>query len=47
MEENPPDENARAVRLFNAALAAHPRLDSLILPIIRNYIDGISISIVK
>ena len=46
-EEKPPDENARAVRLFNAALAAHPRLDSIILPIIRTTIDGLSISIVK
>ena len=47
MEETPLDEPARAVRLFNVALAAHPRLDSIILPIIRNTIDGLSISIVK
>ena len=47
MEETPPDEPARAVRVFNVALAAHPRLDSIILPIIRTTIDGLSISIVK
>ena len=41
------DENARAMRVFNAALAAHPRLDSIVVPIMREHIDGISISIVR
>jgi predicted O-methyltransferase YrrM len=43
----PPDENARAVKAFNEALAAHPRLESIVLPIVRSRIDGLSISIVK
>ena len=47
MAATPPDENARAARAFNAAIAAHPRLDSIIVPIVRQTIDGMSISIVK
>ncbi len=46
MEADPGDANARAVRAYNAAIAAHPRLDSIVLPIIRENIDGLSISIV-
>jgi predicted O-methyltransferase YrrM len=41
------DENARAARAFNETLAVHPRLESLILPIARKTIDGMSISIVR
>ena len=41
------DDNARAARAFNATLAAHPRLDSIILPIMRKTIDGLSISLVR
>lgn len=47
LEADPPDVPARSVKAFNEALAAHPRLDSLILPIIRARLDGLSISIVK
>lgn len=47
LEASPSDENARAVRAFNAKLAANDRLDSLILPIMREKIDGLSISIVR
>jgi predicted O-methyltransferase YrrM len=47
MQDPPPDENARGARAFNAALAAHPRLESIILPTYKQKIDGISISIVK
>jgi hypothetical protein len=35
------------VRAFNAKLASSPRLDSIILPIVREHLDGVSISIVK
>lgn len=42
----PPEAADRAIREFNAALAAHPRLDSLILPVFRNKLDGLSVSIV-
>lgn len=47
MNESPEDANARAARHFNAKLAAHPRLESTIVPIARKTIDGMSISIVK
>ena len=42
----PDDESARAARAFNAAIAAHPRLESIVVPIMRQQIDGLSISIV-
>ena len=41
------DENARGARAYNAAIAAHPRLESIVLPIIRKNLDGLSISIVR
>ena len=47
LEEAVSDSRARGARAFNEALAAHPRLDSLILPVIRERLDGLSISIVK
>jgi predicted O-methyltransferase YrrM len=46
MEAVPPDDSARGAKAFNEALAAHPRLESIVLPIVRDTIDGISISIV-
>jgi predicted O-methyltransferase YrrM len=47
LEENPADANARGVKAFNEAMAAHPRLESIILPIYRDKLDGLSISRVK
>jgi predicted O-methyltransferase YrrM len=47
MEANPPEENARSARAYNDAIASHPQLDSIVLPIIREAIDGLAISIVK
>lgn len=47
MQNQPPDENAVAAKSFNATLAGHPGLESLIVPIIRKRIDGLSVSIVK
>ena len=47
METNPSDDNAKGARAFNTVLAAHPRLESTIVPIIRHTIDGMSISIVR
>ena len=46
LEAVPPDESARGARAFNAALAAHPHLESIVLPIVRDTVDGLSISIV-
>jgi len=42
-----PDPLVQGIRAFNARLAAHPRLDSIILPIFRDQLDGLSISIVR
>ena len=47
LDEPPGDENARAARRFNAALAGDHRLESIVVPIVRQYVDGISISLVK
>jgi predicted O-methyltransferase YrrM len=47
IEASPVDDNAKGARAFNAAIAAHPQLQSVIVPLVRDTIDGISISIVK
>jgi predicted O-methyltransferase YrrM len=47
IEENPTDANVRGVKSYNNAVAAHPRLESIALPMIRDKIDGIAISLVK
>ena len=47
MDANSQDENARAARAFNAKLAAHPRLESIIVPFVKTRVDGMSISRVK
>jgi predicted O-methyltransferase YrrM len=46
MDAQSTDENARGARAYNAAIAAHPRLESIVLPIIRGNLDGLGISIV-
>jgi len=46
LADQPVDDNARAVKAYNETIAKHPRLDSIILPIIRTNLDGLSISIV-
>ena len=46
MDDPLPDDNARGARAFNAALAAHPRLESIVVPILRHTVDGLSISLV-
>ena len=45
---NPPkdDVNAVAIAQFNKMLATNPRLQSVILPIVRETVDGVGISIV-
>jgi len=47
MEEHPQDPSDFGGRAYNAEAAAHPRLDSIALPIFKNKIDGIAISVVK
>jgi predicted O-methyltransferase YrrM len=47
IDDQPADESERGAKAFNEALAANHRLDSIILPIIRTTLDGLSISIVE
>jgi caffeoyl-CoA O-methyltransferase len=47
MDEQPQDGAARGARAYNESMAARPELESIILPIIRENLDGLSISIVK
>ncbi|HVV46908.1 MAG TPA: O-methyltransferase [Bryobacteraceae bacterium] len=42
-----PDADARAITEFNKLIATHPRLESVLLPIVKGKIDGMAISIVK
>jgi predicted O-methyltransferase YrrM len=46
---NPPsdDESAKGAAIFNRKMAQHPRLESIVLPIMRDSIDGLGIAIVK
>lgn len=46
LDPPPNDASAVAAAAFNAAVAAHPRLESLVVPVMRQYVDGLSISIV-
>ena len=45
---NPPKDDVAAVAIaqFNKTLATNPRLQSVILPIVRELVDGVGISIV-
>ena len=47
IDDLPADESARGAKAFNDALAVNQRLDSIILPIIGDTLDGLSISMVK
>lgn len=47
LEPTPDDENVRGAKAYNEAIASHPRLESIVLPIIRDTIDGLSLSIVR
>lgn len=38
------DESARATREFNERIAQHPRLSAIVLPLIRERIDGLAIA---
>ena len=41
---NPEDQSARATREFNESLARDPRLSALILPLLRERVDGLAIA---
>ena len=47
LDDSTTDENARGAQAYNKAIASHPRLESIVLPIIRDKVDGLSISIVR
>jgi predicted O-methyltransferase YrrM len=47
LEASPADSRVVGVKQYNEAIARHPRLDSIVLPIVRNNLDGLSISIVR
>jgi predicted O-methyltransferase YrrM len=47
LADNSPDSADRGARAYNDAIAHHPRLESLILPIVRRRVDGLAISIVR
>ncbi len=42
-----PDADARAIAEFNRLIATDPRLESVLLPIVKGKIDGMAISLVK
>jgi predicted O-methyltransferase YrrM len=44
LDENPADPNARGAREYNAAAAAHPRLESIAVPMFKEKIDGMTFS---
>lgn len=41
------DANAQGARAYNAAVAAHPQLESVIVPVLREKLDGLSIALVR
>ena len=41
------DESARGARAYNEAIASHPRLESIVLPLVRDKVDGLSLSRVR
>jgi predicted O-methyltransferase YrrM len=47
LDDQTQDESARGARAYNEAMAAHPHLESVLLPIIRDKVDGLSISLVR
>jgi predicted O-methyltransferase YrrM len=47
MDAHPADPNDEGAKAYNDAIASDPRLESLILPIVRARVDGLSISLVR
>lgn len=42
-----PDADAQAIVEFNKLIASHPKLESILFPIVKGKVDGMAISIVK
>lgn len=47
MDDSPLDAFDAGAKAYNETIAHHPRLDSIVLPILRARVDGMAISIVK
>ena len=47
LESQPADRNDQGAKAYNEAIAHNPRLDSIVLPLIRDQVDGLAISIVR
>jgi predicted O-methyltransferase YrrM len=47
MEDNPDDASDRGAKAYNAAAAADPRLETIALPMFKDKIDGMAISLVR
>ena len=47
LDSKPADPNDAGAKAYNEAIAGDPRLESLILPIVRARVDGLAISIVR
>lgn len=47
LEPAPDDPNDAGAKAYNEVIARHPRLESVILPIVRARVDGMSISVVR
>ena len=47
LEAVPPDEMVSGVKEFNSLIATHPRLESIVIPVLKSKMDGMSISRVK
>lgn len=47
LDPSPADANDAGAKAYNEVIAHHPRLESLILPIVRARVDGLSISLVR
>jgi predicted O-methyltransferase YrrM len=47
LDPDPADPNDAGAKTYNEAIARHPRLESLIVPIVRARVDGLSISLVR
>jgi predicted O-methyltransferase YrrM len=47
LDKTTSDESARGAQAYNAAIASHPRLESIVLPLVRDKVDGLSISRVR
>jgi predicted O-methyltransferase YrrM len=46
LNPDPADQSAGVIARYNRTLATHPRLESIVLPLVRENVDGLGISLV-